>query len=639
MEAYVRDTETLVNCTVGIYTHYKTGETKVFVISPFQNDFVQWVNFLENCADNGDYLIGFNSLSFDAQIEQSMLKHRDKLELLTAGEISEKIHDKAQKIISEQEYGDNKSTGIPEWLLSIRQIDVFKINHWDNPARKSSLKWLQFTMDWKSVQEMPISHGTVITTQQQVDMIVEYCKNDTAFTGLVYERTKPMIKIRQDLKKKYKRFNCLNYSDAKLGSELLLYLYCKKTKKKRFDVKQGSTGRKHIHVKDIIFPYIKFESDEFNDTLDKFIGTTITSTKGEVDITSVFKGYEFFYGAGGIHQASPGIYKSDEEYILLDVDVGSLYPSVGCENSLYPAHLGIEFFEVFKEDIVAVRLAEKAKGKNGDKSIVAGFKLSANAAVGNTNNKYSWLFDPQYNMTVTINGQLSISMLIEQLLLKTADTQLIQTNTDGATFRVLRSEVDSFKELCKDWEKITGLQLEFQEMDSIWLGDVNNYLAEFQDGKVKAKGRFEYEDLEPHKNKSFLVVSKAIKEYLVNGIIPEDYLKTNRNIFDYCGGSRAVGDWEFKGICVVDGEVKESHMQKVVRYYISNGGCKIVKVNKSDGRRISTIAGPWLQHEFNLFQELPWDQYDVNDSFYLNEIYKEIGALSIGKSKQLSLFE
>jgi hypothetical protein len=34
--------------------------------------------------------------------------------------------------------------------LHIKQIDVFKLNHWDNPAKRSSLKWIQFSMDWKT---------------------------------------------------------------------------------------------------------------------------------------------------------------------------------------------------------------------------------------------------------------------------------------------------------------------------------------------------------------------------------------------------------------------------------------------------------------------------------------------------------
>ena len=156
--------------------------------------------------------------------------------------------------------------------------------------------------------------------------------------------------------------------------------------------------------------------------------------------------------------------------------------------------------------------------------------------------------------------------------------------------------------------------------------------------EAKCKGRFQFKDLEAHKNKSYLIVSKAIYEFFVNKVFPAEYLKTNRNIFDYCGGVRTVSGWKFMGTCMEEGAVVETPLQKVVRYYISNTGCKIVKLNTSDDRRISTVAGPWLQTEFNEYKELPWENYDVNEKFYLDMINKEIEALQKPKSKQLELF-
>ncbi len=637
MDGYIYDAETLRNCTVFVFQHYKDPSIeKVFVIHELRNDFIELMDFLENSSINREYHIGFNNLGFDGQLTTSLIKNRLKLEKLSPEKIAGMIYKKAQKIIDEQEFGDNKFSGLPEWQLSIKQIDVFKINHWDNPNRRASLKWLQYTMDWFSVMEMPIHHGTWITTMEEIDLIIEYCRNDVRFTGRVYERTVPMLQIRKDIRKKY-GLKCLNYSDAKLGSELLLKMYSKKTGKKKPDIKLGRTHRSAMKVSEILFPYVKFRSDGLNRVLDFYKNTIITSTKGEVKTSGKLKNYRFDYGAGGIHQCTPGTYHTDDLYSVEDIDVTGLYPNIGCANKMYPAHLGPEFYEVYKEDIVDVRTSEKAKGDKGDQAIVSGFKLAANAAVGNTNQKFSWLYDPQYNMQTTINGQLMISMLVEDLLLELTDVQLIQTNTDGATLRVLKTEVDKMRELCKSWEVTTGLQLEYAKVKSVWTFDVNNYLLLYENGKIKPKGRFEYENLEPHKNKSFLVIAKAIKEYLINGVIPEDYLKTNTNIFDYCGGARVNQPWDFVSTCIIDGQVVETPAQKVVRYYISNQGCKIVKVNREDQRRINVIAGKYLQTEMNLYKERPFEEYGIDFRFYLDAIYKEIGALS-KVDNQLELF-
>ena len=45
---WVMDYETLSNCFTGVFEHYKTQETKVFVIHNLQNDLDILVNFLES---------------------------------------------------------------------------------------------------------------------------------------------------------------------------------------------------------------------------------------------------------------------------------------------------------------------------------------------------------------------------------------------------------------------------------------------------------------------------------------------------------------------------------------------------------------------------------------------------------------
>ena len=30
--------------------------------------------------------------------------------------------------------------------------------HWDNMAKRSSLKWIEYTMDWDNILDMPIHH-------------------------------------------------------------------------------------------------------------------------------------------------------------------------------------------------------------------------------------------------------------------------------------------------------------------------------------------------------------------------------------------------------------------------------------------------------------------------------------------------
>ena len=77
-----------------------------------------------------------------------------------------------------------------KWITTSNQIDVFKMHHWDNPAKRSSLKWIQYSMDWENILDMPIHHETKIETQAQLAVITEYCINDVESTEAIYKGSK-----------------------------------------------------------------------------------------------------------------------------------------------------------------------------------------------------------------------------------------------------------------------------------------------------------------------------------------------------------------------------------------------------------------------------------------------------------------
>lgn len=640
---YVMDYETMSNLFVAVFIDYKSEDKKIFVIHELKNDYEAFVEFLQHNKEHKEWHISFNGLAFDSQITEFILVNHKKLKKLPVNEIIDHIYEQAQSVIRKS--NNNEFLDYPEWKLSIQQIDVFKINHWDNANKRTSLKWAQFAMDSPNVQDMPIHHTSLVTTKEEIKTVVDYCINDVISTKQILHLSKPLIDVRNRIKKKY-GLNCYNFSNTKLGSELLLKLYCEATGRQPYEVKQLRTRRNGINVKDILFPYIEFKSIDFQGFHEMLKGKIITNTKSDFTYTMDFNGYIFYYGAGGIHQCiETGIYKAEGDIIIKDLDVASLYPSIACMNNMFPAHLGTEFFQVYKQDIVDVRLAEKAKPKQDrDMAIIEGFKEAANASYGNSNSEYSWLFDPQYTMQTTINGQLLITMLVEELLLTIPGSKLLQTNTDGATLMFDKKYLDIYNSICKSWEAKTRLTLEFADYQAMYIWDVNNYIAVYTDGKTKCKGRFEWEDLAKHKythlnkNKSFLIVAKAIYAFFVDNILPEQFLQNNRNIYDYCGGVKIKGNWEFQQVCVDKEGIHRKTLQNTLRYYVSNNGCKVYKVNRADKREIQVEAGRWMQDIFNTYVEKPWKDYDVNDSYYLEAIYKEIDSIT-HKKTQLTLFE
>ena len=87
------------------------------------------------------------------------------------------------------------------------------------------------------------------------------------------------------------------------------------------------------------------------------------------------------------------------------------------------------------------------------------------------------------------------------------------------------------------------------------------------------------------------------------------------------------------------GLYKEDKLQKINRYYISKSGIKIVKVNQKDNREVQLEAGRWMQTIFNKIDIKPkWEQYDVDEAYYINAIEQEINNILAKPINQLKLF-
>lgn len=236
-------------------------------------------------------------------------------------------------------------------------------------------------------------------------------------------------------------------------------------------------------------------------------------------------------------------------------------------------------------------------------------------------------------------------MLYEMIALRIPNAQPLMQNTDGLEFLIDKEHEQLFYDICSEWEDLTSLQLETVEYKKMIIADVNNYIAVYADGKTKCKGRFEFNELPLHKNKSLLIIPKAWYAYFVEGIDPKEFLAANRNIFDYCAGAKLKGNWFFIERGVVDSIFHERKLQKLVRYYISEKGVKLIKCNP-DGREIQLESGRTMTTIFNKYVEKPWEEYGVDNSFYLTKIYDEIHKIEKDSSilpqhnqnEQLTLF-
>lgn len=316
MKSVVYDIETLSNCYSYIALDIDTEEIITYVIHKSRND----LKNLKNHLNNIKLEIGFNNLNFDSQVNQYILDNYEYLSILDGEFVANDIYKYAQKVIETSNKGG--FLDYPEWKLKISQLDLFRIWHYNNKARMTSLKSLEVSMNYPNVLDMPINHTENIN-EDQINEILEYNLNDVKATYEFYKLTVKLdkLELRRIIKDKY-GLKCLNWNNGKIGENLILKLYCDKTGKDPKQVKDMRSNRLKIALKDCIPYNISFKSKEFNQLLEYFNNKVITETKGSVDYSLIYKGIKYYYGTGGTHAAiSAGIYESNDKYIIKSLDV------------------------------------------------------------------------------------------------------------------------------------------------------------------------------------------------------------------------------------------------------------------------------------------------------------------------------
>ena len=574
---------------------------KSFQVSKWKNQLDNFVRYTE--AHSDAYWVGYNNLRFDSQVVEWILRNYENWHELTNLEICARIAQKAADVIHDANYDV-----FPEYReheLSLKQLDLFKINHYDNKNRLVSLKRLEFEMDLENIEEMPIHHTKTDMTKEEVEMTIDYCYNDVDATYEFYKITtgdtdhplykgNNQIELRQDIESEF-GIPCLNYSDSKIGDEMIKKFYCQEKNIDYRELPKKGYFRKSIDVKNCIAKYVTFETPQLKEFL-KTMKQRTMKMQDEFLESIHFYDNEYTFARGGLHTVNgPKIFEADDEYEIIDWDVSSYYPAIIINNGKFPAHLGKEFLRGYKQMFdKRLELKPLAKKDRKIKGIVGALKLAVNSVYGKSSDMQSWIYDRQLTMFTTITGELSLMMLIEKY--ENNGIHVISANTDGVTIKIKKNLLPLMHEINKWWCDETAYELERTDYSKIIFSTVNDYLAIKTDGEIKKKGDF-LTDFELHKNKSARVVPIALERYFVDGTPVEHTIRNHTNLYDFCLRQKASRSFHYEGTNRSTG--KKTVYDKLIRYYVSNEGDKIFKIKNAEcqtrAAAISQVeAGEWV---------------------------------------------
>lgn len=635
------------------------------------NKYITWGEYYTTTRQIESNIIfcGYNNLHYDNPIINYIIEYEDTLMNYNVFTICSSIFNLSKTITTSKE--DN----IDAWKHWKYQIwfDTFDILTmlYSNKLRVG-LKEIQVTMQYPNVQEF-VCDWTKPLPLENFDSMIDYNINDIESTSELLNRCKDAVDLRIAIEDEY-GVRVLSKDGVNIGMKILTQKYLEKTGLTWWDIEGLRSPMDYIPLKDVILPFIKYDSPILNRVLEDMKDQIVSPGRKGYENNFVFAGLRYTVGVGGIHSKNdPEIIIPKEDEMLIDIDVASLYPSMLIEYGFYPKHLGPEFLEVYSQ-IKNERIEAK---HNGDKVKNETLKLALNGLSGNLQNEHNFCYSPEAVMKIRINGQLLLLMLAEKLT--QVECRIIQANTDGLFVLLKKDNYQQVNTICRDWEQLTKLTLEEERFEAMYQYAINDYIAvttlypdmkkrflsgetlirkstkkpytcieEIQEDFIKTKGMFITKVL-LGKGLSAKIIPEAIIKYFVDGIPVEQTIKECKDIKKFLMSEKTGKQWHV--------EYMNEEQQRTNRFYASTNGGYLWKWKDTSHKEgeIITYTEPYVgerkykasarQYQnmltasgvtlLNKFDDKPIEERKINYRYYLREALKIIEEL---QPRQLELF-
>ena len=617
-----------------IYTgiNLKTKEYKNFILSSWRDDYTEMYNHLY--VNTQIIQVGFCNMQYDYLILHGLLKNYDQYNYLPSIQIARLLYTQHEKIL------EDKPEFIPDKDKLIKQIDLYRIAHLKNTG--TSLNDIKFGLNQSNILSIDENYPYEAKDEElllqinksNVDAIYGFFNCLIGKSDNIYYKDNNQLLLRENIQKIFK-INCTNYPDTRIGESIFYKLYSNISKKKYDEIKEiKGTNRACIKLNDCLPYYAKFSTDQFNYILNEFKQALICTIEDEFNPSVIVNNIKLFYGFGGLHASiKSGIYRSNNDYIIIDQDCTSLYPSLCSLLKIYPEQYGESFYKVIQE-MLSYRLNELCK-KEEDKNytIIEAFKKCMNTVLGKMGSEESSFYDLLAFFRLTIAGQMLTSLWIEKLITNINDVKFLSVNTDGICYMINKRYFEEAIKISNSITNLFGIQVTTKQYKQLIIKDVNNYIAESFNGELKLKGCFEIE--KPfNKDTSVKIIQIALKEYFINGKNIAETIRNHSNIYDFCLKIKAPKDSQLLFIKMDKyGEFKEICLDKFNRYFISTSSDSGIIKKYINGHGSNIIQGHSCMIFNNAFDS---DDYKIDYNYYIKEANKIKDSIV---DLQLNLFD
>ena len=520
-------------------------------------------------------IITFNGINYDIPIIRCAL----------TGLSAAQLHHITQLlIVGEEEEDSEQTTKVAHWEITKRyKAPKLTIDHIDLSEHTSascrSLKGSGARIHTKRVQDLPFPPLVPIGLIDRMLIVRWYCFNDLQVTRDFYEEVKELINYRIMLGQRY-GIDLRSKSDAQIA-EAVIVSEAEKLTGKRIQKPEFTPNTKFFFSP---FPYITFQTLELQKVLywaqtypfvinqfGQVVPPHWLANKTAVEID----GEQYAMGIGGLHSVEKKrIVRAENGYKIKDFDVTSYYPKMILTSGMFPPAIGALFLRIYG-GIIEERIAAK---RGGNDVLAQILKIVGNGTFGKLGEKHSKIYAPHLMIQTTLNGQLSVLMLIEKFV--TNGIKVISANTDGVTTYCHESQEALRDKLAEEWSQQTKLELEAVTYSMLASRDVNNYIAHYADeeingkkrNKTKTKGIFTKTCLA--KSAKYEISHTAVVDYLTKGVPIEQTIRNCKDVRGFVIARRSKSGAVYKG----------EYLGKYVRYYYATDATEPILAAKTGGK-------------------------------------------------------
>lgn len=505
--------------------------------------------------------------------------------------------------------------------------------------------------------------------------MMHYNENDVFIVCEMIRLFIDEIRLRYNISKSYE-INVLSSSRSNIADKMFVKFYSEFSGLAPSQWQGRKTERTALGFKRVILPFIHFKTEQMQELLEemkkvviysvgkkalkeiapkypdlKYLKTNNDSGWFEITINNL----TYTIATGGLHSKDvPRELKSklikvdnpstgevqqsiwdeitDDSYVYVHWDISSFYPSIMDVYRIAPAHMNegifVKLIHWLKETRITAKHSKEDYIDGIPKDVLAQvLKIVINSIYGKLGFEKGDICDRLAVLKVTINGQLMIMMLCEELELN--GIEVMSANTDGIVVKLYKRKKEDFERIATNWKQLTKLDADSEEYKCYINRDINNYVIEELNGKVSYKGALNPNmylvDLQ--KGYDMPIVAQAVVNYFLYNKPVLETLYECTNILDFCK-TQNIGR-QFHVEYTNNGQ--RQILQRNIRFYVTNRGGIVEKVDNNTMQRNNLCAGRQVVI-LNTLDDKRIEYRNICYSYYYNKALKIIDPIKLGIS-------